>query len=345
MERDEQTKRDKGPKTEEAPSDAKTGDSEEESEESKGVAALTPTASSDNDESPIKNPKKLHRRGSSSFMRAGDLNICRSLALPPDLVHDVGLPVDEGANELWIALDGERSAEVVPLVVKEMARFSIELIDDCDLWKPDKKTDKILKKDDSWVTNDKDVLLWSGKFSHGGYGSEIPCVKSRGLVNMRPHDLAEVLMDSSRVQSYNKMSQGRTDELILQTSIDTADGPYGRGETKTIRSTNKPPLVRTALEFVSLLHGRKLDAENGEGNGYIVVGRSISRTEDSNKVKTVRNEILLNVHLLLEVEASESQTEMININHLKSSMVPMLVAKKVGLSSAVTFINDIRSLC
>ena len=35
---------------------------------------------------------------------------------------------------------------------------------------------------------------------------------------------------------------------------------------------------------------------------------------------------------------------MINVNHMKSPLVPSMVAKTVGLSAAINFISDIRAL-
>jgi len=149
------------------------------------------------------------------------------------------------------------------------------------------------------------------------------------------------------------------------------------GETKLVRTTNKPPLVRKVLEFYTLLHCRALTDDQG-GDGFIIVGRGITPASDADKKKSkkgvMHSEILLNVHIIRRLRDSKRRREkgsrkggrnsksvstsshkaskgdlanrclMINVNHLKSPMVPNMLAKKVGLSAALNFIMDIRGL-
>ena len=144
------------------------------------------------------------------------------------------------------------------------------------------------------------------------------------------------------------------------------------GVTKLVRSTNKPPFVKKKLEFVTLLHCRALTDDQG-GNGYIIVGRAVTPAEDAEKdgKKVMRSEILLNVHIIRRLRAKKKSSSnkgksrnveistsgksasksdlanrclMINVNHLKSPMIPNMLAKKVGLSAAVNFLTDIRGL-
>ena len=66
------------------------------------------------------------------------------------------------------------------------------------------------------------VLVWTGKFKEeDGYGSELPVVKTLSIIPMSPRKMAELLMDSDRVKTYNKMSLGRNDEVTFQNGIDT----------------------------------------------------------------------------------------------------------------------------
>jgi len=149
------------------------------------------------------------------------------------------------------------------------------------------------------------------------------------------------------------------------------------GITKLVRTTNKPPFVRKVLEFFTLLHCRALTDDQG-GDGYIIVGRGIipAADADSDKKGIMHSEILLNVHIvrrLRPVSSKKSSRDkkskggsrsrsvsdsgrkatksdlanrclLINVNHLKSPLVPNMLAKKVGLSAAVNFITDIRAL-
>jgi len=152
------------------------------------------------------------------------------------------------------------------------------------------------------------------------------------------------------------------------------------GVTKLVLTKNKPPLVRKVLEFFTLLHCRALTDDQG-GDGYIIVGRGIipaTKAEKSGK-KVLQSEILLNVHIIRKLRSSKKRRDrergsssssrgsrssktvstsgrkaskgdlanrclMISVNHLKSPMVPNMLAKKVGLSAALNFMSDIRGL-
>ncbi|KAL9189080.1 hypothetical protein ACHAXT_011570 [Thalassiosira profunda] len=145
------------------------------------------------------------------------------------------------------------------------------------------------------------------------------------------------------------------------------------GVTKLVRTKNKPPLVRKVLEFFTLLHCRALTDDQG-GDGYIIVGRGVIPASDAEKSGkgVMHSEILLNVHIVRRLRNSRSRRGkdgkgsrgrnvatsgrkaskgdlanrclLINVTHLKSPMVPNMLAKKVGLSGALNFISDIRAL-
>jgi hypothetical protein len=62
-------------------------------------------------------------------------------------------------------------------------------------------------------------LAWSGKFLREGQGSELPIIKTMAVIDKSPQSLAELLMDSSKVKVYNKMSLGRSDEEVFQMGV------------------------------------------------------------------------------------------------------------------------------
>ncbi len=110
-------------------------------------------------------------------------------------------------------------------------------------WVGERNTDKFLKDHRQYLHDhhrhhqgewykalhsSQEVLVWVGKFSirRGGssgveeyYGAELPIIKTTSIVHQSPKYLAELLMDSSRVRMYNKMSLGRTDIQVLQTGV------------------------------------------------------------------------------------------------------------------------------
>ena len=135
------------------------------------------------------------------------------------------------------------------------------------------------------VTNDDDDDDCDGTMDDDVDGSELPIIKTVSVIRKSPKYLAELLMDSSRLKLYNKMSLGRTDVRVFQSGIDTVGGPFGDGESKVVRNLSRPPLVSGIIEFVTCMHGRRLRPEDDgvlggddgddSGDGYIVVSRAV----------------------------------------------------------------------
>jgi hypothetical protein len=313
---------------------------------------------------------KMFLRRTSSFLRVADLDMnntsCsthHSDASEPHYHHPAVDPppgVAHDPKEQWIALnDGDGShAPIAPVAVERLADFGLTTSMNIGMWAPDSKTDKVMKKGHcpDWIKHtfkpgcvrlpasktpeENEVLLWSGNFKHGLYGSDLPAIRAAGVVNMSAKALMELLVDSTRVKEYNKLSLGRKDMVTFDGDLET-DGPFGRSITKVMKSENKPPLIRKTLVFVSILHAKELI----DGSGYMIVTRAVHHPEDDGG-SAIKSEILMGVNLIRKIEGEEdSRCVMINVNHIRSPMVPMMIAKRIGVSAAVGFLNDVRSLC
>jgi hypothetical protein len=331
-----------------------------------------PAVPNDSSTAPEKEPKPIvFQRSSSSFLRVSDLDIndekrttSEEEALPnyhhPAVDPPPGVDADE--KEKWIVLsdrDGMH-APIAPAAVTRLAIVGLETSFDTTMWKPDRKTEKLLKKaaDPDWVHQtftpgpirikegttvyDKDVLVWTGTFKHDFYGGNLPAIRVAGIVNMSPNSLVDLLLDSTRVKEYNKHSLGREDAVVFQDDMQQ-DGPFGPSITKVTKSTTKPPLMKRHMRFVTLCHAKELE----DGSGYMIVNRAVHDTEDGDKGPTniIKSEVLLGVNLIRKIEGSDNRCIMLNVNHMKSPMVPMMLAKKIGMSAAIGFVNDIRSIC
>jgi hypothetical protein len=189
------------------------------------------------------------------------------------------------------------------------------------------------------------VLVWTGKL-HGLHRSDLPAVRAAAAVPASTRDLAELLVDSGRVRRYNPHSQGRVDLHVLQSSLE--GGRYG-GVTKIMRSSSKPPLVRKVLEFTTLLHARPIL----NGRGYLIVTRSVSIRHDGAAAASLAplplsssSEILLSVNLLLPMsdraDHPGASTIVITVNHIHSPLIPMMLAKRIGVQAAGNFLLDLK---
>jgi hypothetical protein len=279
------------------------------------------------------------------------------VAVDPPPGHDLD------PNELWVCLDNGINGEhapIAPLAVAALAKTGLLTTFNQTMWKPEGKTIKqanTTSSSTSWyactwepqgmvqlplqLQDPHEVLIWSGKFTHGRYGSELPAVRSAALIDMAPEALVDLLVDSNRVQEYNAMSLGRQDVLVLQ---DTLDGGVFGGITKVMRSETRPPMVRKTLSFTSILHVRPLD----DASGYKLVSRAVTSSASDAAARlagTLQSEILLSVNIIKRIQNNPQQCLLVTVNHIRSPMVPMMIAKRIGLTAAVNFIQDVRKCC
>lgn len=268
--------------------------------------------------------------------------------------------IDHDPNECWIALDdgNGNSAPLADAAMSALVQTGLDTAMDKDMWMTNGPTTKILKSGDWDDTifvpfgpnsstpaphargskGENDVLVWSGTFSHKYYGSDLPAIRCEGIVNMSPKALADLLIDSTRVKEYNKMSIGRDDILVLHESETRV--------TKVVVGKSKPPMLGKILQLKTLLHMEELPG--GGEKGYTIVSRAVAHANESEAEedpKVIHSEMLMGVNIIRAVEGEPDRCILITLNHLKSPMVPMMLAKKLGLSAAVNFINDIRALC
>ena len=214
------------------------------------------------------------------------------------------------------------------------------------------------------------VLVWTGKWKQPGHGSHLPVVRTVSVLPMSPRDFAALLMDSSRVPAYNKMSLGRTDITTMQSNIDTVGGEFGGidGEAKVVRNLTQPPLSKKKMEFVTVMHARRMRQRDGPGRGYlgavgnendgfIVVSRAVNDGgpnaaptatngdgDGGDKDDFIRSEILLGVNLVRPVPDRADACEVTALTHCNSPSVPLMIAGKIGVKGAVGFVKDIRAM-
>lgn len=191
------------------------------------------------------------------------------------------------------------------------------------------------------VSSENDVRVYVGKCkktnSDEYYGANLPVIKTEARLGIAPKDMADLLLDSSRVKIYNKMSIGRSDIRCIECD---------KGVAKIVKNLTKPPMTKKKVESVTFMHSRKLD----ETGTYIVVSRAVIKPgikscNEENTEECVKSEILLGVNLLEPIDNDKLGSKMTSVTHVCSPALPVLVAKRVGVNSAINFVNDIRSIC
>jgi hypothetical protein len=261
--------------------------------------------------------------------------------------------------ERWVVLDDGAGlpAPIASFAVAALAKIGLQSALDKQMWTAgDAKTksleavpggwhkctwnaDGCVDAESSRSISRESVLVWTGNFQHGHYGSQLPAVRTAGFIQMSATALTELLVDSSRCTEYNKLSVGRTDLLVLQEKMSKL-GHFG-GITKVMKSESRPPMLRKTLQFISILHATELP----DGSGYLIVSRAVTTPEELKPQLShvLKSEILMGVNIIKRVEGDDNRCLLVTVNHIRSPMVPMMIAKRIGLQAAVNFIQDLRA--
>lgn len=259
-------------------------------------------------------------------------------------------------------------------------------------WKEEGSTSKLLKRvraslqdNEKWYSNpktikmlEKETLTWSGYVQKDRSSTEsqtfapkIPIFKGRGVISgMNPQQLTELFLDSKRVKSYNKWSNGRKDLAVFQDDLDMVGGKYGDGCLKVVQSETSIPLSNSKLKMTNFLHARsiKLDyhelfdgdkndthdgTNGGKHNAYIIASRTAFNQEDVSEDmisddKDIKpgsqNEIIWGLNILLEIPGHPDKTDLTTFNQANSSAVPSFLVNKIGLTCAGDFFKNIRGM-
>ena len=215
-------------------------------------------------------------------------------------------------------------------------------------WKMDSSSKKLLQdKSEREVLEQGDVLVYVGTAKHDGHGSNLPIIKTKSLLPICAHDMAELLMDSSRVKIYNKLSLGRTD---VRTLGGAKNDDATTQTTKIVCNLTKPPIAKSKMISCTMMHSRKLasfstkrDDDDVPRETYLVVSRAAPGMIDDDMKELPRNDILLGVNLLEDI--GNHQCIMTAVTHVYSPALPTMLAKSMGVSSAINFVKDIRKSC
>jgi hypothetical protein len=53
----------------------------------------------------------------------------------------------------------------------------------------------------------------------------------------------------------------------------------------------------------------------------------------------------MGINIIKRVKDDDTRCLFISVNHISSPMVPLMIAKRIGLQAATSFIHDLRACC
>jgi hypothetical protein len=188
---------------------------------------------------------------------------------------------------------------------------------------------------------DGDVLVWTGKSLKEGYGSAVPWIKTRSIIPLAADEMVELLMDSSRVTTYNPWSLGRQDCWVAAADNNPAADPiHPLRQTKIVKNRVQPPMGAKPAVSVTMLHARPV---NDDGTWLVIsraTGGNLYPELDQDAVG--RSDILLGVNLIQPVD--DDSCMLTAVTHAYSAIMPAMLAERLGVKGAIKFISDIRAL-
>ena len=233
-------------------------------------------------------------------------------------------------------------------------------------WVPHPSTTKVLDdhgQNKEAALKEGNVLVYVGTIlQENVVGGGLPMIKTESILPMAARDMANLLMDSSKVPIYNKMSLGRTDVKIIHNKNNKDPTSPFFSITKIVRNITRPPLAQSSMVSVTLMHSRPLrdDDHLVSTDGFVVVSRAVPGMVGEEFQEMPRNDILMGVNVLQDrriappVGNNEHQQHqqqppdecfMTAVTHVYSPALPKLLAKSMGVTSAVNFVRDIRESC
>jgi hypothetical protein len=228
---------------------------------------------------------------------------------------------------------------------------------DIPRWKPDDRTRKFLDQrrrrrrdnddDDDGGSEEEwehvlrsEVLQWTG--SEGDSG--MPMLRTRGVVDMTPSRLEELLLDCDGMRDINKNLIHKENVVVFAdpgVSSSAGGGGGATTTTKIVRHVMKVPVVGSTIRGLSLTHSRRL-----EDGGYVIVSRSVvsAGDDDSSSAMMEPANPYCSTSILRPVPNSD-RTELTNVARTSSMPIPKFLVQKVASMAAVDFFNNLRHFC
>jgi hypothetical protein len=189
---------------------------------------------------------------------------------------------------------------------------------------------------------DGDVMVWTGKSLKEGYGAAVPWIKTRSIIPLAADEMVELLMDSSRVTTYNPWSLGRHDCWVAE-----SDPEHPLRQTKIVKNKVQPPMGAKTAGSVTMLHARPV-ADDGTvadaGGTWLAISRATGGNlyPEADPDAFGKSDILLGVNLVQPVD--EDSCMLTAVTHAYSAVMPAMLAERLGVKGALKFVKDIRAL-
>lgn len=191
---------------------------------------------------------------------------------------------------------------------------------------------RLMEDESKWnfVAEKSSVKVWKAKNGHFNDSdietSKWPCILSRARINSNAIALAKLILDSSKVHLYNKLSIGRTDVQFL-----------GDDRTKVVWNRLKNPIGSKGFDFCTLIHCSQVP----DGT-IIIMTKNIQHPAVPKNHKFQRSEIIFGINILRPL--TDTITDFTSISHIKYTGVHPFLISRNFLQGTVDFVNGLQSV-
>ncbi|RYH12578.1 hypothetical protein EON65_37895 [archaeon] len=182
-----------------------------------------------------------------------------------------------------------------------------------------------------YLGHEKDIVVWRlNKHVDQRRENMIwPCLKSHTTIDLPPEQLADLLMDSSKIQSLNKYSAGRTDVETISPS------------TKIVWNRTKIPYAIKPYDFCTLMHLMR-DTDNSKC--IVILSKSVVHDKVPESDDYSRSEIIFGMNVLMPCSSDHTKTDMTSINHVKYKGIPPFFVSRSALPGTVGYLKRLKEV-
>jgi hypothetical protein len=197
------------------------------------------------------------------------------------------------------------------------------------------ESEKYLSSDVEWdfMGMEKDVLIWKLKRSSLSLKKEDshwPCVKSSTVIEIDSKSLLDYLMDSSKVQEYNKYSAGRSDVEIVS------------AKTKVVWNRLNIPVGIKPYDFCTLMHSYTKPA----ADEIVLVSKFTVHPSVPVHSSYGRSEKIIGLNILKSMKSigSKKRTEITCISHQRYANTPPYMIESSMKRGKVNYLRKLKTV-
>lgn len=154
------------------------------------------------------------------------------------------------------------------------------------------------------------------------------CIKANAVINVPHNVLKEILLDSSKVQVFNKFSLGRDDKIILNK------------QSKIVWNRTKIPFKSKPFDFCTLIQ----EYHDPETGMIVITSKAVEHPEIPQYPGYVRSYVIFGLNALIPSPENPNMTQYISVLQVKHTGVHHKLAACQATQGTINYIKQLREI-